>query len=102
MGKQTFVIWAPDYPDAQGRRDAERAEHVKRVEQLAADGFTKIAGPLYDPGSSDKQNGSLVILEAESAEAVRAIVEKDVYWTKNVWDKEKLEIRAITVVVNAH
>jgi uncharacterized protein YciI len=40
MGKQTFVIWAPDYADAQGRRDAERAEHVKRVEELAAKGFT--------------------------------------------------------------
>lgn len=28
-----------------------------------------------------KLNGSMMVIEAESAEAVRKIVEKDIYWT---------------------
>jgi len=44
---------------------------------------TEIAGPLFD-AASDEMNGSLVIVEAESVEAVRAVFEKDVYWTTNV------------------
>ena len=44
---------------------------------------TEIAGALFD-AASDEMNGSLVIVEAESVEAVRAVFEKDVYWTTNV------------------
>jgi len=101
MAKKTFAIWAPDYPDAADRRATSRPEHLEGIKQYTADGFAKIAGPLFDPASNDN-NGSLVIVEAESVEAVRAIIEKDAYWTNNVWDKEKLDIRAITVAVNNH
>jgi len=38
--KKTFVVWAPDYPDALPRRLAGRAEHLEGVKQLHADGFT--------------------------------------------------------------
>lgn len=107
---------------------------------------------MSDPDSDkDKSNGSLLVVEAESAAAVRAILEKDLFWTNNVvspsidpsvllllplvvflllkplflilflclvwrllmglsswrrkschgqWDKEKLEIRSITVLLN--
>jgi len=54
---------------------------------------------MSDP-TSDKMNGSLLVVEAESAAAVRAIIEKDVYWASNVWDKEKLEIRSIVIAFN--
>lgn len=39
---------------------------------------------MANPETSDKLNGSLLIFEAESAAAVRAVVEQDVYWTQNV------------------
>ena len=38
---------------------------------------------MSDP-ESDKMNGSLIIVEAESAAAARAVMEKDIYWTGNV------------------
>jgi len=101
--KQTFVIWAPDYtdPDAPSRRLAVREKHSEGVKHLVAEGFTKIAGPLSDP-ESGTMNGSLIIAEAESVAAVRAVMERDIYWSNNVWDKEKMEIRLITVVANTH
>ena len=44
----------------------------------------EFGGPVANPETSDKLNGSLLIFEAESAAAVRAVVEQDVYWTQNV------------------
>jgi len=38
---------------------------------------------MSDP-ASDKMNGSLLIVEAESAAAVRAVIEEDIYWTASV------------------
>jgi uncharacterized protein YciI len=37
--KQTFVVWAPDYPDALEPRLAARARHSEGVKRLAAEGF---------------------------------------------------------------
>jgi uncharacterized protein YciI len=37
--KQTFVVWAPDYPDALERRLSVRAKHSERVKLLVAEGF---------------------------------------------------------------
>jgi uncharacterized protein YciI len=45
--------------------------------------MTEFGGPLSDP-ESEKMNGSLLIAEAESAEAVRAVMESDIYWSSNV------------------
>ena len=44
---------------------------------------TELGGPIFDPVSGDA-NGSMFILELESAAAVRAELEKDPYWTGNV------------------
>ena len=38
---------------------------------------------MSDP-TADKMNGSLLVVEAESAAAVRAVIEKDIYWASNV------------------
>jgi len=38
---------------------------------------------MSDP-ASDKMNGSLLIVEAESPAAVRVVIEEDIYWTSNV------------------
>ncbi|KAI0261987.1 hypothetical protein BC834DRAFT_829480 [Gloeopeniophorella convolvens] len=106
--KQTFVVWAPDYADdgALARRLAVRPAHAEGIHKGVADGFIKYAGPTHAPDSpadgEKKLNGSLLVVEAESAAAVRAALEKDPYWDGNVWDKERLEIKGITVTVNSH
>ena len=38
---------------------------------------------MSDP-ASETMNGSLLIVEAENAEAVRAVMERDIYWASNV------------------
>ncbi|KAH9954636.1 hypothetical protein BGW80DRAFT_405988 [Lactifluus volemus] len=83
------------------RRLDVRAEHKIRLDRLTDEGIIKIAGPLADPTNSDKLNGSSLVVEAENVAAVCAVLEQDLYWTRNVWDKEKLDIRAITVSINA-
>jgi len=102
--KQTFVVWAPDRtdPDALSRRLAVRAEHLERVRRLTAEGLIRFGGPMADPANADKFNGSLLVFEAESAAAVRAVVEQDIYWAQNVWDKEKLDIRAVLIAFNGY
>jgi len=99
--KRTFIVWISDCTDADAlaRRLAVRPAHAERVKQLAADGSIKIGGPLLDPESGE-MNGSVLVFEAESAAAVRSMIEEDVYWTTNVWDKEKLDIRAMQIAVN--
>ena len=37
--KQTFVVWAPDHPDALERRLSVRAQHSEGVKRLVAEGF---------------------------------------------------------------
>ncbi|KAI0258814.1 hypothetical protein BC834DRAFT_974768 [Gloeopeniophorella convolvens] len=101
--KQTFVAWLPDYTDADApsRRLTAHAEHVEGLKGLVVSGQIKYGGPTYAPeplpNGEKKLNGSVVVFEAESAEAVRAIIERDAYWAGNVWDKEKVDIRGIIV-----
>ncbi|KAI0343502.1 hypothetical protein BDW22DRAFT_1328402 [Trametopsis cervina] len=103
--KHLFVLYAPDHTDADApsRRLAVRPKHIEAGKQLYADGVHRLGGAMISPDTyqtdSKKMVGSFLIFEAESIEAVREIVEKDVYWTGNVWDKEKL---AIIPFVAAH
>ena len=45
--------------------------------------MTEIGAPMSDPASGNL-NGSLLIVEAESAAAARTVIEKDIYWSSNV------------------
>ncbi|KAI9430659.1 hypothetical protein H4582DRAFT_2015506 [Lactarius indigo] len=98
--KQTFVVWAPYQTDSEmlSRRTAARTEHLAGLKQLSAQGSLKLGGPTSDPESGEAK-GSMLIYEAESAAVVRGFLEKDPYWAGNVWDKEKLEIRAIILTI---
>ncbi|KAF9222597.1 hypothetical protein BS17DRAFT_783105 [Gyrodon lividus] len=95
-----YMVWAPDYVDeeALARRMAVRPKHFVTANKLIKQGILKLAGGLVTPESQDatpedrKFVGSVLIYEAESIEAARKLVEQDLYWTENVWDKEKLVI----------
>ncbi|KAH7919250.1 hypothetical protein BV22DRAFT_1023306 [Leucogyrophana mollusca] len=95
-----YMVWAPDYTDegALARRMAVRPRHMAVANKLINSGILKVAGGLVTPESQDaapgdrKFVGSALIYEAESIEAARELVERDLYWTEGVWDKEKLVI----------
>ncbi|PCH35759.1 hypothetical protein WOLCODRAFT_156458 [Wolfiporia cocos MD-104 SS10] len=101
MSTQTlhkFIVYAPDAtdPDAFQRRLSVRPKHVEKAADLHRDGIIKVGGAMLTPESltSDEKKmvGSVLIYEASNIEAVRKIVEEDIYYTSGVWDKEKLVI----------
>ncbi|OBZ67142.1 hypothetical protein A0H81_12986 [Grifola frondosa] len=95
-----FVVYAPDMSDAGAlqRRLSVRPVHIERAGGLGEEGFIKLGGALLTPDSiasptaEKKMVGSLFICEADSLETVKKIMEEDVYYKENVWDKEKLVI----------
>ncbi|ETW86386.1 hypothetical protein HETIRDRAFT_407983 [Heterobasidion irregulare TC 32-1] len=99
--KQTFIIWAPDYTaeDVLPRRQSLLQKHLEGIYALAAKGWFKSGGYTVTPETTTnpvperKVTGSMLIVEDESVEAVRKLIEVDCYWTENIWDHEKLEIR---------
>ncbi|PCH35758.1 hypothetical protein WOLCODRAFT_156457 [Wolfiporia cocos MD-104 SS10] len=108
MSTQTlhkFVVYAPDAtdPDASQRRLSVRPKHLENAADLHRGGFIKVGGAMLTPESltlpEKKMVGSVFICEAESIEAVRKVVEADVYYTSGVWDKEKM---VILPFVSAH
>jgi len=98
--KQTYVVWAPadPKPEVLERRTAVRPEHLKNVARLASEGTLKLGGPMTDAVSGDA-SGSLLVLEAESLEAAREIVKNDPYWTGDVWNKEKIDIKVVSLTI---
>ncbi|KAI6129435.1 hypothetical protein EDD16DRAFT_1545565 [Pisolithus croceorrhizus] len=103
QNQQTYIVWAPDYTDegALARRMAVRQKHFVTANKLIKQGILKVAGGLLTPETQDaapgnrKFVGSALLYEAENLEAVRKLVEQDVYWTETVWDKDKIVILPI-------
>ncbi|KIK91153.1 hypothetical protein PAXRUDRAFT_831082 [Paxillus rubicundulus Ve08.2h10] len=95
-----YIVWAPDCTDegALARRLAVRPKHVVTANKLIKQGILKVAGGLLTPESQAatpqdrKFVGSVLIYETENIESARKFVEQDLYWTENVWDKEKLVV----------
>jgi len=69
-----FVISFLDKPDSLPLRLANRDEHLA---YMAASGMVRLGGPYLDDDGNPK--GSLVIVEAESEEAVRAFMKDEPY-----------------------
>ncbi|KAI0710317.1 hypothetical protein C8T65DRAFT_648552 [Cerioporus squamosus] len=93
-----FAVYAPDYTDedAINRRLAVRETHLANAAKNPA---IKIGGAMLSPkealdtpDAQKKMAGSLMIFEANTYADVKAMIESDVYWTGNVWDKEKTVI----------
>ncbi|KAJ7735105.1 hypothetical protein DFH07DRAFT_114827, partial [Mycena maculata] len=82
--------------DAAARRSSNRAEHLENAAQIMKAGVLRVGGVLLMPESlmlqDKKMVGSTMIFKAESIEAVRTLVERDIYYTSGVWDLERLVI----------
>ncbi|KZT69326.1 hypothetical protein DAEQUDRAFT_669892 [Daedalea quercina L-15889] len=95
-----FAVWAPDMtdPEAFSRRMAVRESHLANANKMHESGTLKLGGGLLAPESIASPNapfklvGSLMVIEADSIESARKIIESDVYYQSGVWDKEKLQI----------
>ncbi|PIL32760.1 hypothetical protein GSI_04875 [Ganoderma sinense ZZ0214-1] len=94
-----FAVWAPDYTDegAPERRLKVREAHLANAHKNPK---IKLGGAMISPNEAldspdaeRKMAGSLIIFEADSYAEVKALIENDVYWKGDVWDKEKTVIR---------
>ena len=104
----TFIVFSPDYtdPESLNRRQSVRAKHLENAKLIKAKGilrtlrllrhsmgswytvFAGLGGALISPEtyqtSEKKMIGSLGIYEAESLEAVKKVIEEDIYYTAGV------------------
>ena len=80
-----FVIIGHDAPDAKEKRPQHRPAHLAHLEPLAAQGKIPLAGPFTD-GS-----GSLIVVEAESRQAVWAMVARDPYVVNGIFNRVEVK-----------
>ncbi|CAL1711987.1 unnamed protein product [Somion occarium] len=96
--KSLFVVYAPDYPDPEcvSRRLSVRPSHLENASKLKEQGLLKIGGAMITPETyktdQKKMAGSVMIFSANTLEEVRELIENDIYYKGNVWDKENLVI----------
>ncbi|KAI0341140.1 hypothetical protein BDW22DRAFT_1359365 [Trametopsis cervina] len=100
-----FFVWAPDYtdPDAPRRRGAAARAHLRDMRENIIDKelddyggvTTSRATSLSSKKAAEQQlvDGTIVVLRAENIEQVRELLERDLFWTQGVWDKERVVIK---------
>jgi uncharacterized protein YciI len=92
-----FTIYAIDVPDSGPLRAAHGEEHRDRLRNAADPVRVVIAGPLRN--DDDEPVGSLLIVEADSADIVCHFVEADPYRINSIYDT--VDIRPFAVSIGA-
>ena len=91
-----FALLCKDKPGHLNVRMDTRPTHVKHLNKLNAEGTLKMAGPFLD--DEGKPCGSLVIVEAETKEAAKALADADPYAIAGLF--ESVEIKPFNWVFN--
>jgi uncharacterized protein len=80
-----YVVIAKDGtdPEAVSRRLSVREKHLEGVQPAVAAGIVQMGGALLNREGT--MIGSMMLLEAESEEAVRDFLSRDVYSKAKVW-----------------
>ena len=91
-----FALLCKDKPGHLNVRMDTRPTHIEHLNKLNAEGTLKIAGPFLD--DDGKPCGSLIIIEAESKEAARALADADPYAKAGLF--ESVEVQAYNWVFN--
>ncbi|MDO6964893.1 YciI-like protein [Rhizobium alvei] len=91
-----YAMICQDKPGALQLRLDTRPVHVDYLNGLNAAGTLKFAGPFLD--GEGKPNGSLVVVEAETIEAAKAIADADPYAKAGLF--ASVEVRAWNWVFN--
>lgn len=83
-----YAIMAVDVPNSLASRQAVRPEHLKRLEQLQAQGRLILAGPhpLSDAPSLGGFSGSLIVAEFAALTDAQAWAEQDPYQLAGVYE----------------
>lgn len=81
----TYLVIAKDGRDADApaRRARVRERHLEAIRPLVEAGRVPLGGALLDDAGT--MIGSAMLLEADSEEEVRALVERDIYTREGVW-----------------
>lgn len=91
-----FAFVCKDKPGHLQVRMDTRPAHVEHLNKLNAEGTLKMAGPFLDV--EGKPNGSLVIVNADSIEAAKALADADPYTKAGLF--ESVEIKPFNWVFN--
>ncbi|CAM1500548.1 Fc.00g097100.m01.CDS01 [Cosmosporella sp. VM-42] len=97
-GKYEFLVVVPDKPDVLAKRLEVRGQHFANMQPFLKDGSWKMGGailhavPKDDSPESLDFAGSTLVCVADSVEAVREQLSKDIYATSGVWDMTKIQI----------
>ncbi len=78
-----YVLIGRDGPEGLARRPDAREGHLAHWRPLSEAGRIHFAGPLRD--GEGQPVGSVIVFEAESLEAARALAEPDPYVTAGVF-----------------
>jgi uncharacterized protein YciI len=91
-----FAFVCKDKPGHLNVRMDTRPAHIEHLNKLNAEGILKMAGPFLD--AEGKPNGSLVIVNAETIEAAKAIADSDPYTKAGLF--ESVEVKPFNWVFN--
>ena len=92
-----YVFVGHDGPRGAELRKLHRTAHLAGLEGLEAEDRIRHAGPLLD--ADGQPIGSLILFEAESLEAARAIADRDAYVTQGIF--ARYEVNETRVVFPA-
>jgi uncharacterized protein YciI len=88
-----FALVAHDRPNAVARRMEMRPEHLKHLESLGES--LKLAGPFLD--DAGQMIGTIMVIEADSLEAARAIYARDPFMQNNLFDSVTIKPWKVTI-----
>jgi uncharacterized protein YciI len=91
MSTMYFAVWATDRPGALPDRERLREGHRARLRNpVGHDVKVLLGGPMLDE-TATFMSGSLLVVQADSIEAVRRFVAEDPYALANVY--AQVEVR---------
>ncbi|QSS51495.1 YciI-like protein [Histoplasma capsulatum var. duboisii H88] len=94
--KNEYMVIVPDKEGALQKRIEVRGVHLANTKPMIDSGFLKFGGAMLEFHPKESQTppmkGSVLLVVAESSEAVREQLSKDIYATSGVWDIEKMQI----------
>jgi uncharacterized protein YciI len=85
-----FVVFATDRPGFEQIRATHRPAHRERLRRHDHPVTVRIGGPTLD-AIEGNMNGTMLVIEAETEDAVRAYLAEDPYMLVGLY--ERLEIR---------
>ena len=83
-----YVFIGHDGPRGPELRKQHRPAHLAGLEPLEAEGRIRHAGPLLD--AAGQPAGSLILFEAESLDAARALAARDPYVVEGVFERHEV------------